>query len=304
MSIAIRSEASVMCDGYPGSIARGVGTSRRQANPPGHAVSFGIIVYTFRVSGSFADRSRNPGLPARAAIPPRSRFGPMSLVGVRMPSVAFDRISGLFEHDVFTCASTGEIARTESACLGAGLADRRTVERQLGRQCAAAALRGLGHEARLEATGPRGEPVWPTGFVGSITHCPGMRLAAAAYARDYVALGVDAEPARPMDPALEPHVLTGRERNWTRSACRKSGSLLPRLLFSAKESVFKCQSVVLGLLLDFLDIELKVDPAARSFTVLAGFRLGLRPDWFARIRGRYLICGDHILTASFVPRSP
>ncbi|WP_103532632.1 4'-phosphopantetheinyl transferase [Streptomyces sp. SM11] len=85
-----------------------------------------------------------------------------------------------------------------------------------------------------------GGPVWPSGVVGSITHCAGYRGAVAARTGVWAALGVDAERALPLSPGVLDLVATGPER---RGVAELSG-IRPdvpwdRLLFSAKESVYK-----------------------------------------------------------------
>lgn len=62
------------------------------------------------------------------------------------------------------------------------------------RQCARTALARLGVPAVPLLPGERGAPRWPTGIVGSMTHCDGYRGAAVAPAGRIHTLGVDAEP--------------------------------------------------------------------------------------------------------------
>lgn len=62
------------------------------------------------------------------------------------------------------------------------------------RACARAALMQLGWRPRAIPAGPRGDPHWPVGIVGSITHCDGYRAAAVGRVTDFVAIGIDAEP--------------------------------------------------------------------------------------------------------------
>ncbi|MFD3676463.1 hypothetical protein [Streptomyces sp. NPDC058613] len=47
---------------------------------------------------------------------------------------------------------------------------------------------------RSDSAEGRRNPVWPSGIVGSMTHCTGYRAAAVARTGHLVALGVDAEP--------------------------------------------------------------------------------------------------------------
>ncbi|MEN3586629.1 4'-phosphopantetheinyl transferase superfamily protein [Streptomyces sp. ZYX-F-203] len=108
------------------------------------------------------------------------------------------------------------------------------------RTCARRCLDALGAPPGPLLRTTDGAPAWPTGFVGSVTHCAGYRGAVAARADAWGALGVDAEPALPLPPGVLGLVASQRER---RMVARLTGKhpRLPwdRLLFSAKESVYK-----------------------------------------------------------------
>lgn len=87
---------------------------------------------------------------------------------------------------------------------------------------------------------PDGGPKWPPGVVGSITHCAGYRGAVAARAGRWAALGVDAEPALPLPTGVLDLVTTAPERRMVAGLSRRSPEVpWDRLLFSAKESVYK-----------------------------------------------------------------
>ncbi len=155
--------------------------------------------------------------------------------------------------------------------------DRAIRSRQLefatGRQCARAALAKLGQPAVAIPRGPRGAPMWPTGFVGSITHCAGFRAAAVASAADILAVGIDAEPNAPLPQNVIDVVSLPRERTLlSRLAATEdaspegTGTAWDRLLFSAKESVYKIWYPLTGTFLDFVDAELDIDAVNRRFT--------------------------------------
>ena len=73
------------------------------------------------------------------------------------------------------------------------------------RWCAHQALGEVGAPAGEPILrGERGMPLWPEGFVGSMTHTEGMRAAVVAPASALKSVGLDAEPAEP----LPDHVLT------------------------------------------------------------------------------------------------
>lgn len=61
------------------------------------------------------------------------------------------------------------------------------------------------------AHGARGEPLWPVGIVGSITHAGGYRTVATAPADNIMALGIDMEPLAPLPPALWPRLFDPTE---------------------------------------------------------------------------------------------
>ncbi|BBB01597.1 putative phosphopantetheinyl transferase [Actinacidiphila reveromycinica] len=120
---------------------------------------------------------------------------------------------------------------------------KRRAEHAAGRACAREALAGLGVPAgpipRDDAD--RGAPVWPEGVVGSITHCDGYRAAAVARATDVLALGIDAEPDGPLpEGVLDVIHSTSEERAALAELTGKKPEIhWDRLLFSAKETVYK-----------------------------------------------------------------
>jgi 4'-phosphopantetheinyl transferase EntD len=102
------------------------------------------------------------------------------------------------------------LLRGEESAL-AGVKDpRRRREYVTTRACARAALERLEVEPVPILSGRHGEPLWPEGVTGSLTHCPGYRAAAVARTSDITSIGIDAEA-------------DGEDR----------------LLFSARESVYK-----------------------------------------------------------------
>ena len=99
---------------------------------------------------------------------------------------------------------------------------RRRAEFTAGRACARAALAALGLPAAPVLAGRAGEPRWPAGVTGSITHCAGYRACAAARIADVAAIGIDAEPDAGLPAGLIELVAGQAERAWIgRASCRE-----------------------------------------------------------------------------------
>lgn len=62
------------------------------------------------------------------------------------------------------------------------------------RHCARLAMRDLGVPPSPILKGGKGEPLWPEGVVGSLTHCEGYRGAVVARSAAVRSVGIDAEP--------------------------------------------------------------------------------------------------------------
>ncbi|WP_345634927.1 4'-phosphopantetheinyl transferase family protein [Streptomyces thinghirensis] len=150
----------------------------------------------------------------------------------------------------------------EEALVARAVAKRRR-EFTLVRSCARRAMEKLGVPAQPVLTGERGAPRWPAGLVGSMTHCDGYCAAALVRATDLASLGIDAEPDGPLPDGVLPTVsLPVEAERLRRLAEERPGVHWDRLLFSAKESVYKAWFPLTGEWLDFMeaDIEISVNP--------------------------------------------
>jgi 4'-phosphopantetheinyl transferase EntD len=175
------------------------------------------------------------------------------------------------------------------------------------RRCAREALARMGHPPAPIRPGPRREPQWPSGMVGSITHCAGYRAAAVARTADLAALGIDAEP----HAALPAGVLRSVSANGDAELLAELSAAAPethwdRLLFSAKESIYKAWYPLTGRWLGFEDAHLSIDPAAGTFTGhphVPGDRRDGGPALTA-LHGAYRVANGLVVTAVTVPPSP
>jgi 4'-phosphopantetheinyl transferase EntD len=134
--------------------------------------------------------------------------------------------------------------------------DKRRREFTTARVCARAALAKLGYPAAPILPGPRGAPGWPAGVVGSMTHCAGYRAAAVARADEMHTIGIDAE----VHDRLPDGVLGAVADTIEQEALSRlpAGVHWDRLLFSAKESVYKAWFPLAGRWLDFSEARVTV----------------------------------------------
>jgi 4'-phosphopantetheinyl transferase EntD len=144
--------------------------------------------------------------------------------------------------------------------------EKRRAEFATGRACARRALRQLGVKAAAIPSGERGEPRWPAGVVGSITHCEGYRAAAVARTEALLTVGIDAEPHQPLPEGLVADIaLPGERARLAELAHSDPAVHWDRLLFSAKESVYKAWFPLAERWLGFEDATLTLDPERCEF---------------------------------------
>ncbi|MBK0372579.1 4'-phosphopantetheinyl transferase [Streptomyces californicus] len=178
---------------------------------------------------------------------------------------------------------------------------KRRDEFTTGRYCARRALAGLGLPERPLLSGPRGEPLWPEGVAGSITHCDGYRAAAVARTEDAVSLGIDAEPHQPLPHGILEAVALPEEQVRIAELLRRDpGVRWDRLLFSAKECVYKTWYPITGRPLGFEEATVDIDPAGGRFTArLAEHSVRGVPDAPRELTGRWMV-GDGLVLAAIV----
>jgi 4'-phosphopantetheinyl transferase EntD len=183
---------------------------------------------------------------------------------------------------------------------------KRQLEFTTGRACARRALGQLGIPAAPLLTGEGGAPAWPCGTVGSITHCRGYRAAVAARRRDVRAVGIDAEPNEPTPGRiLEAIALPQEQRMVLVLKEFRPAVCWDRLLFCAKEAVFKAVFSSTGRRLGFDEAAVTFDPVHEAFSV-TGTPAGAIARTFdglarpATIRGSWLLGGGTLVAALVV----
>ncbi len=145
--------------------------------------------------------------------------------------------------------------------------DKRRREFTTGRHCARTALAALGFPPAPLLPGPNREPGWPVGVVGSITHCKGYRAAAVGLVDQVRTIGIDAEPNEPTpDGVLGAIALPAELAQVERLRADGDKVAWDRLLFSAKETVYKAWFPLTRRWLGFEDAELTINPDDGTFS--------------------------------------
>jgi 4'-phosphopantetheinyl transferase EntD len=202
----------------------------------------------------------------------------------------------------------GDLADTslfpgESAVVAKAVEKRRR-EFATSRACARAALAQLGVPPAPVIPGPGGAPRWPAGVVGSITHCAGYRASAVAFDRDVVTIGIDAEPHESLPPGVREAVaFDGELAGLDTLAARSPDIRWDRILFCAKEAVYKAWFPLTQRWLGFEQARVDLDPVNRTFRarLLADGSL-TGGEALTSFEGRWLVSKGLIATAIVVPR--
>ena len=177
-----------------------------------------------------------------------------------------------------------------------------------GRRCAREALAMLG-----ETGVPLSAPVlmpnthravdWPAGVVGSISHSDQLCIASVAEASTIAALGIDLEPRLALEEDLWSEIGLPAELHAARIPTTVPRGEFAKLIFSAKESVFKCVHPLWKQWLDFKDVTLSVHFESGN---KGAFRAVLSEGALERtagppeLRGRFALSQSCIFTAAWI----
>ena len=168
------------------------------------------------------------------------------------------------------------------------------------RYCARIALGELGFPAVPILKGEKGEPCWPDGVVGSLTHCAGFRGAVVGRKGAVRSVGVDAEPHDVLPDGVLDAISLPAER--TELAALPAAVHWDRILFCAKEATYKAWFPLTKRWLGFEDAHITFDidesGSAGSFesTILIDAAALSGPP-LSSLRGRWSVNRDLVLTA-------
>lgn len=196
-----------------------------------------------------------------------------------------------------------ELFPDEKAVI-ANAVDKRRNEFATARACARAALAKLGIPPAPIVPGLRGAPQWPSGVVGSITHCAGYRASAVARDRDILTIGLDAEPHDKLpDGVLAAVASPAEQAKLAALAAAEPGVSWDRMLFCVKESVYKAWFPLTSRWLNFEDASVEIDPVSHTFSArLLVDGPVVNGEALTGFTGRWLVSNGLIITAIVIPK--
>lgn len=203
---------------------------------------------------------------------------------------------GIVAVSTTAAGSSAGLLGAEARALGRA-SPRRIQEFAAGRICARRALAELGLPVVAIGRGPNRQPLWPRGVVGSITHCTGYCAAAVTRSAEIASVGIDAEVHDVLPAGVMQRIALPSEAQWIRDRLGEDNRWA-RILFSAKEAVFKAWFPLTRRWLGFHDAEVVFDIDAGTFEANLSVRgpiLDGRP--IQRFDGRFLVRDGFVLTA-------
>ncbi|OAT66293.1 4'-phosphopantetheinyl transferase [Mycobacteroides immunogenum] len=167
------------------------------------------------------------------------------------------------------------------------------------RYCARQALSVLGVPEVPILKGDKGQPLWPNGVVGSMTHTEGFRGAVVGRTGEVRSVGIDAEPHDVLPNGVLKSIALPEERDAL--AALPTGTHWDRLLFCAKETTYKAWFPLTSRWLGFEDAHITLDPDGTFTSHILIDGKASDGSVLSTFDGRWIIDKGLILTAIVVP---
>ena len=208
-------------------------------------------------------------------------------------------IAGLVYAELFHDPPELEPMPEERALIARSVETRRS-EFVTARHCARMALEQLGIAPAAILKGEKGEPRWPDGVVGSLTHTRGYRGAVVGRSAVVRSVGIDAEPHDVLPDGVLNAISLPAERH-------EIGALpadlhWDRILFCAKEATYKAWFQLTSRWLGFEDAHITFEVDATGVTGSFVSRILIDPAArsgppLSELAGRWSVADGLALTA-------
>ncbi len=203
-------------------------------------------------------------------------------------TVAVDRIAPGLAFD----------AEEERAILSA--VQSRRDEFRTGRRLARVALDRLGCTTREIPVGADRAPIWPKGYLGTISHSGGICVACVGRTRDFAGIGVDIEVSTRLEPDLLKIICHPEDMvPYTPVDAFEPGTFL----FVCKEALYKAYYPATGAFLEFHDVCVRIIPKSGLFEARLMNPLKPALQGARTFVGRCAAIGDHVAAALWIGRA-
>jgi 4'-phosphopantetheinyl transferase EntD len=187
--------------------------------------------------------------------------------------------AGVAAAELRVAGDPGLLEPEEAAAVARAVA-KRVREFAAGRLCARRALQRFGIARVVLPVAHDRQPIWPPGFLGSITHTEGFCAAVAAargaplgacpsndapaaatprygdhHSARLLGLGLDSEAAGAVEAHLWPSLCVASELDWIAQWPAEARKQAATLVFAAKEAFYKAQYPTTGEFMSFADLE-------------------------------------------------
>jgi 4'-phosphopantetheinyl transferase EntD len=139
--------------------------------------------------------------------------------------------------------------------VASSFSGKRIKDFSTGRYCARRALANIGYENAEILVGDERQPIWPTGYVGSISHSSKLAGAVVGKAAQLGSIGLDIETIGKIKPDMWRLLYTATETQFLAGFTGEELAYYTTLLFGFKESFYKLQYPLTNTFLNFTDVE-------------------------------------------------
>lgn len=224
--------------------------------------------------------------------------GEEEFLPARQPTGAAPDISGLFPAGVLTLCEhqanwSTDITPREREQLG-DVCEKRFAEFCAGRSQARRLIAMINGTAEPLLIGDYRQPIWPLEVSGSISHSDQFCAVAVAPSDQIADLGIDVETFEPLDPDVVDLVLTDSEQRQTEN-CEE---WVRKLMFSIKESNYKCCYPKVRTFIDFKQCEITLDLASETYHSEILCQDVNERDVHLQVSGKWLLEADHIFCSA------
>ena len=139
------------------------------------------------------------------------------------------------------------------------------------------------------------QPIWPDSIVASITHDAGFCAVAGTTTQKLLSLGVDIAMKKTMSSSVRNLICFSGELE----AQPAQGTDAANIIFSCKESYFKCVFPLIGQYFDFLDVWIDID-ASRGTFASHPISSKLQAIRHLNIQGRFRLCQNLVVSCAWI----